>query len=97
MENLSFKNFMEMPIQRMDLIGQWGPEAKRAYGYTKQDVGILANPSGAAKIKKLWSNSKQNFNLIFLRSAQARKHVEVGRVTSEWVKENLLWQMLLEL
>lgn len=86
---------MEMPVAQFALQGGWGqdpnkPEKKLpAYGYSKQDIGILQSPSGVEKIKKKWSNTKQNFNLIFLRSAQARKHNDVGKVTPEWVKENL--------
>lgn len=95
MENLSFKNFMEMPISQFALKGGWEPDPNKptkklpAHGYSKQDIGILKSPSGVEKIKRKWSNTKQNFNLIFLRSAQAKKHLEVGKVTPEWVKENL--------
>jgi hypothetical protein len=89
MEN--FKNFIlsEMPISKFQLVGQWGPEAKRKYGYNTKDTGILENPKAVEKIHKHWSNSKHNFDLYFLRSYAGMKHVEVGEVKPEWVKNNL--------
>lgn len=81
--------FQEMPISKFELMGQWGPNAKRAYGYSKQDTGILENPNAVNKIYKRWSNTHYEFDFYFLRSNKARKQVEVGLVTPEWVKENL--------
>lgn len=88
---MNFKNWLltEMPITKFQLMGQWEPGAKRAYGYNKQDVGILTNPNAVEKIHKSWSNSKYDFELYFVRTNKARKHVEVGEVTPEWVQENL--------
>lgn len=79
----------EMPINKFQLLGQWGPDAKRAYGYNKQDTGILQNPQAVQKIHRLWNNTKEKFDLYFIRSNKARKQVEVGEVTPEWVKNNL--------
>ena len=78
-----------MPISKFQLMGQWEPDAKRAYGYDRQDVGILTNPAAVDKIHRRWSNSKNEFDFYFLRSSKARKHVDVGQVSPEWVKENL--------
>lgn len=88
---MNFKEWLlqEMPISKFQLMGQWGPDAKRAYGYSKQDVGILQNPRAVEKIHKSWSNTKQNFDFYFLRSNAARKHVEVGEVSPGWVKDKL--------
>lgn len=87
---ISFKQFLaEMPITQFNLLGQWGPSAKRKYGYSKQDTGILENPKAVQKIHKSWSNSKNDFDFYFLRSSKAYKHIEVGQVSPEWVKENL--------
>jgi len=87
----NFKNFIlsEMPISKFQLLGQWGPEAKRKYGYSTQDTGILENPKAVEKIHRHWSNVKHNFDFYFLRSYSGMKHVEVGAVESEWVKNNL--------
>jgi hypothetical protein len=81
--------FNEMPISKFELTGQWEPGAKRAYGYNRQDIGILTNKSAVDKIHRLWSNSKNEFDFYFMRSNKARKQVEVGEVTPEWVKDNL--------
>lgn len=89
---LSFKQFIENfdeAITNMMFHGQWGPKAKKKYGYDKKDLGILENPNATEKIMRKWDNSKQNFEVYFARSAEARKHVEVGQKSLEWVKENL--------
>lgn len=88
---MKFKNWLlqEMPINKFQLMGQWEPDAKRAYGYSRQDIGILTNPSAVEKIHRHWSNSKNDFEFYFLRSSMARKQVEVGEVKPDWVKENL--------
>lgn len=90
---MNFKEFLinEMPITRYALMGNdnWGPKAKRAYGYNSKDIGILTNPKAIAKIHKSWKNSKNNWEFYFARSSKAWKHIEVGKVSSEWVKENL--------
>lgn len=86
-----FRKFIlsEMPISNLRLMGQWGPEAKRGYGYSRQDTGILENPKAVEKIHKSWSNSKNEFDLYFVRSFQASKHREEGEKSREWVKENV--------
>jgi hypothetical protein len=86
-----FREFLmsEMPITNFKLVGQWGPEAKRKYKYNSQDVGILENPKAVEKIHRSWSNSKNDFELYFVRSFKASKHIEVGRKDDQWVKENL--------
>lgn len=88
---MNFRDFLlnEMPISKFQLVGQWGPDAKRAYGYNRQDVGILTSPAAVNKIHRRWSNSKNEFDFYFLRSSKAYKHIEVGEVTPEWVKNNL--------
>jgi hypothetical protein len=86
-----FRKFIlsEMPISNFRLMGQWGPEAKRGYGYSRQDTGILENPKAVEKIHKSWSNSKNEFDLYFVRSFMASKHREEGEKSREWVKENV--------
>jgi hypothetical protein len=78
-----------MPITQFQLKGQWGPDAKRKYGYNNQDTGILENPKATQKIHKSWSNSKNDFEFYFLRSFKASKHREEGEKSTQWVKENL--------
>jgi hypothetical protein len=88
---MNFKNWLlnEMPISKFQLAGQWEPEAKRAYGYNKQDIGILTNPKAVEKIHKIWSNTEYDFDFYFLRSKQAYLQREIGEVTPEWVEKNL--------
>jgi len=88
---MDFKNWLlsEMPISKFQLAGQWEPEAKRAYGYNKQDIGILTNPKAVEKIHKIWSNTEYDFDFYFLRSKQAYLKREIGEVTPQWVEENL--------
>jgi hypothetical protein len=90
-KTLNFKEevLSEMPIKGFNLIGQWGPNAKRKYGYNKQDTGILENPKAVEKIHKSWYNTKYDFDFYFIRSYKASKHIEVGQVSLDWVKENL--------
>lgn len=90
-KTLGFKEHIlnEMPIKGFNLIGQWGPEAKRKYGYNSQDTGILENPKAVDKIHKHWSNSKYDFDFYFLRTYKGSKHREEGQVSLDWVKENL--------
>lgn len=78
----------EMPINKFELMGNWGPK-DRKYGYNKQDIGILTSPKGVQKIHKKWSNSTNDFDLYFLRSAKAYKFIEEGERSAAWVKENL--------
>lgn len=75
----------EMPITSFQLKGNW--ENGKKYGYTDKDIGILTNPKGVAKIYKSWSNTKENFDLYFLRSYKAYKQDQLGVQTAEQVKE----------
>jgi hypothetical protein len=88
---MEFREFLlsEMPITGFQLKGQWGPDARRKYKYSPQDIGILENPKAVEKIHRSWSNSKSDFELYFLRSWKASRYVERGLVSPEWVKENL--------
>lgn len=79
----------EMPISNFQLMGQWGPDAKRAYGYSKQDIGILQSQKAVDKIKRKWSNTYNEFDFYFLRSNEARQQSDIGEVNPEWVKQNL--------
>lgn len=78
-----------MPIKGFNLVGQWGPTAKRKYGYNQQDTGVLENPKAVKKIHKSWNNSKYDFDFYFLRTYKASKHIEVGQVNLDWIKNNL--------
>lgn len=87
---MNFKQFLnEMPITHFDMRGDFSHDAKRQYGFNWQDSGILNNPKAVEKIHKSFSNTKQNFDLYFLRDKNAARYYEIGKVTPQWVQENL--------
>ena len=79
----------EMPITNMTFQGSWGPKATSGYGYNWQDLGILQNPNATEKIMKKWSNTKEKFEVHFVRSEKAQGHRQLGERSREWVKEEL--------
>lgn len=87
---MEFRDWLlsEMPINKFQLMGKWGDQDK-LYHYDQPSVGILTSEKGVAQIHRRWSNTKQNFNLYFLRGPNVWKQVEVGKVTPEWVEEKL--------
>lgn len=87
---MNFKEWLanESPISNFQLLGNWAP-GDPLRGYKKKDVGILTNPKGVEKIHRKWSNTKENFDIYFLRAPNAKKQVFVGAVTQDWVKSNL--------
>lgn len=87
---MDFKTFLaEMPISNLTMRGDWRPDARRQYGFNRQDAGILSNERGIEKIRRAFSNTKQEFDLYFIREKNAYKHLEIGEVSPEWVKQNL--------
>ena len=90
---LLFKDWItqlnEMPITNMTFQGSWGPKATSGYGYNWQDLGILQNPNATEKIMKKWSNTKEKFEVHFVRSEKAQGHRQLGERSREWVKEKL--------
>lgn len=83
--------FNEMPITNMTFQGSWGPKATSGYGYNRQDLGILENPNATEKIMRKWSNTKENFEVHFVRSEKAQEYrgIAAGEKSREWVKEEL--------
>ena len=77
----------EMPIQ-IQKVGGWGDKA-RPYGYKKDDIGIMNRERGIEKITRKWSKVKQNFNTYICRSSQCFKHIEVGEVNEDFVRNQL--------
>lgn len=79
-----------MPISKFQLLGNWDKDARK-YGYSKKDVGILTNAKAVEKIHRKWNNTKDEFDLYFVKSAIAYKQKiqDVGEVKSDWIKEKL--------
>lgn len=91
---MEFKQFLsEMPITSFNTRGDWSRDAKRKYGFNSQDAGIIGNEKAVEKIKKMWSNSKEEFDLYFVREKNSWKFLQEGEVTPEWVKENLKFEI----
>lgn len=88
---MNFKHWLisEMPITGFTKVGDFSPTAKRLYGFSKQDAGILNNPKAVEKIHKKWSNTKENFDFYFVRQPKAYKQFAIGEVSAEWVKDKL--------
>lgn len=89
-KGMNFKQFLtEMPIASINMRGNWDSSAQRMYGFDKKDAGILGNPKGVEKIKRSWSNSKESFDMYFVREKNAYKHTDIGEVDANWVMQNL--------
>lgn len=88
---MNFRDFLlnEMPISNLTMRGDWRPDARRKYGFNRQDAGILSSERGVEKIRRAFSNNKQEFDFYFIREKGAYKHLELGEVSPEWVKQNL--------
>lgn len=88
---MDFKQWLlsEMPITKFQLQGNWQPNNRSGNGFDKKSIGILTNPKAVEKIHRKWSNTKENFELYFVRQIGASKFNEVGEVSKEWVKEKL--------
>lgn len=87
---MDFKNWLlvEFPVTKFQKLGRWEPGAPK-YGFHSDDIGIVNSPKGEAKIIRKWSNTKENFELYFVRVPRGRTFREQGEVSSEWLKENL--------
>jgi hypothetical protein len=77
-----------MPMGNLELIGNWEPTDKPR-GYDKASIGIVTNPKGVEKIKRLWSKVDPYFDVYLLRSPQGYKYTEVGKVEPEFLKDKL--------
>lgn len=87
------KNFIEwlineMPINKFNLVGDWGPKAPKR-GFDKPSIGILTSPKGVQKIRNMWSKTEVDFDMYFVRQPNAMKFVQMGEVNSAWLKDNL--------
>lgn len=87
MENFREFAMNEMPIQ-INKVGGWG-DKDRPYGYKKDDIGIMKSERGIEKITRKWSKVKQNFNTYICRSSKCFKHLAVGMVDENFVRDQL--------
>lgn len=87
-ESLVEELLAEMPISKLELIGDWSPGAKPR-GYDKPSIGIVTSPAGVEKIKQKWLKVNEEFDIYLVRSSKGYKHSEVGEVSPQWVHDNL--------
>lgn len=88
---MEFKNWLvqEMPIDRMDFIGDWSPTAKRKWNFSTTNTKLLNNEKARDKICHMWRKLPQKINMCFVRTKEASKFQEVGEVTKSWLEQNL--------
>lgn len=77
-----------MPINQFQLVGDWSPKAPKR-GFDKPSIGILTSPKGVQKIRNMWSKTEVDFDMYFVRQANAMKFLQIGEVDSDWLKTNL--------
>jgi hypothetical protein len=78
----------EAPIDSFNLVGEWEPNSKPR-GYDKASRGILTSPAGVEKIKKLWSKTRQGFDIYMVSTKEGWKYSEVGEVDSYFIRDKL--------
>lgn len=76
----------EAPIADIQMVGDWNKSSSFRH---KDDRGILNSPKGVEKIKRLWQNTKQDYNMMMVNSPEAGRHKEVGEVNMAWLEENM--------
>lgn len=89
---MTFKRLLQLlkedAIDNFELHGNWNNDAPK-HGYDKASTNILTNPVAVQKIKKKWEKTDQTFDLYFVRSKDANKLSEYGRVPPEFVRDVL--------
>lgn len=87
---MNFKEFLinEMPIGNFQKIGNWEKDDPK-YNWDKKSLGILGSERGVEKIKRQWSNTKNTFDMYFVRKPGLRKYSNEGEVSEEWIQKNI--------
>lgn len=86
------QNLNEMPLNKLTFIPNqdaFSPDAKRKYGWDTTDAKLLSNPSGVEKFKRLWENTRHDFDFYLVRSKNASKFREIGEVSLSWLQDNI--------
>lgn len=76
----------EAPIQDYQTIGNFD---KNSSFRDPKDRKLIQNPATIERVKQKFASTDHNFNLFFVNSPKANKHTEVGKVSPEWVRDNL--------
>lgn len=89
---MEFKNWLslnEMPIRTWRQEGDWSPDARRQYGWDRQDAALLSNPAAVEKFQRLWARTEHDYHFYLVRDRFGNKHREIGEVDQEWVWSNI--------
>ncbi len=80
---MRFRKFIENPVVDAELIGNWSnfPNKKQHQGWDKASFNILNN-NGIEKIKNIWANTKNTFDLYFVKQS-GMKNLTVGIISQE--------------
>jgi hypothetical protein len=83
---MDLRDLFEAPISDFHHIGDFTKNSS----FKAQDRKLVTAPKALTKIKAQWRYPEETeFNIIFVNSADARKHMEVGIVTIDWLHENM--------
>lgn len=84
---LRFKQFLkEAPIGDYQTHGNW---EKNSSFRDPRDRMLIQNSKTIEHVKKKFGNSPYTWNLHFVNSPKANKHTEEGKVSLDWVAQNL--------
>lgn len=83
---MRLEQLFEAPIDNISLVGNWD---RNSSFRSPADRGILQSPKGIEKIKRLWQNTSNDFNMYMVNSPEANRYTEVGIVSKEWLEENM--------
>ena len=83
---MDLRDLFEAPISDFHHIGDF----TRNSSFKQQDRKLVTAPKALTKMKAQWRFPEEvDFNIIFVNSADARKHMEVGIVTLDWLHQNM--------
>lgn len=83
---MDLRDLFESPIADFHHIGDFTKNSS----FRAQDRKLVTAPKALTKIKAQWRFPEETeFNIIFVNSPDARKHMEIGIVTIDWLHENM--------
>lgn len=77
---------VEVPIRDITHIGDFN---KSSSFRKKADRELVSNPKLVQKLRNKFENTHHDFDFYFVNSPEGNRHTEVGKVTMEWLKENM--------
>ncbi len=87
---MQFKKFLENPIGDIGLIGKgWEKfsNGQQHQGWDKASFNILKN-GGIEKIKNVWKNTQQMFDMYFVKDVGMTKTLQDGQVDADYLASN---------